>query len=73
MFPPNGLELAEIRSKNGLDKPSWTDTDSDKLNRTVKQANHKNANGGNGRYGVDQGFVNRLDMPQQEKEEYSQG
>jgi len=58
---------------NGFGMPKWSITESDKLKRTVKQANHMNANGGNGRYGVDQSWANSLNMPQQEKQSVLSG
>ena len=66
ILKPYSQTLQE-QERNGFGVPSWTSTNSDLLKRSVKQVNHMNENGGNGMYGVDPGWSNRLNIPKPEK------
>ena len=60
-------QTMQEQARNGFGVPKWTSTDSDLLKSAVKQVNHKNKNGGNGMYGVDQNWSGGLNIPRPEK------
>lgn len=52
----------EESAKNGFGVGSWTDTNEERFLAAARRAKHKNQNGGNGKSGMDQNWVNSLGM-----------
>ena len=66
-------QATQKAAANGYGNSSWTETNDEKFQKAVRRKDHKNANGGNGKYGIDQKWANSLGMSPERKQSVLQG